>query len=87
MFNLCQEYVENILKTYCINELSYFECNIETWRQLWRVLEMSDIVLLIADIRHPVSTVCFHLLNSIEIINFLTIITACFYCIAVYSNY
>lgn len=28
----------------------------QTWRQLWRVLEMSDIVLLITDIRHPVST-------------------------------
>lgn len=27
----------------------------QTWRQLWRVLEMSDIVLLITDIRHPVS--------------------------------
>lgn len=28
----------------------------QTWRQMWRVLEMSDIVLLITDIRHPVST-------------------------------
>lgn len=27
----------------------------QTWRQLWRVLEMSDVVLLIVDIRHPVS--------------------------------
>ena len=27
--------------------------NIETWRQLWRVLEISDIVLLIVDIRFP----------------------------------
>lgn len=26
----------------------------QTWRQLWRVLEMSDVVLLIVDIRHPV---------------------------------
>ncbi|TNN02785.1 hypothetical protein fugu_010272 [Takifugu bimaculatus] len=25
-----------------------------TWRQLWRVLEMSDVFLLIVDIRHPV---------------------------------
>lgn len=32
--------------------ISFFQ----TWRQLWRVLEMSDIVLLITDIRHPVST-------------------------------
>lgn len=28
----------------------------QTWRQLWRVLEMSDIILLITDARHPVST-------------------------------
>lgn len=33
--------------------LSYCELNLETWRQLWRVLELSDIVLLIADIRFP----------------------------------
>jgi len=36
-------------------QLSYVELNLETWRQLWRVLEMSDIILLIADIRYPVS--------------------------------
>lgn len=36
-------------------QLSYVELNLETWRQLWRVLEMSDIILLIADIRCPVS--------------------------------
>ncbi|KAJ6646673.1 Guanine nucleotide-binding protein-like 1, partial [Pseudolycoriella hygida] len=33
--------------------LSYFELNLETWRQLWRVLEISDIVLIIVDIRYP----------------------------------
>lgn len=33
--------------------LSYFELNLETWRQLWRVLELSDIVLVIVDIRYP----------------------------------
>jgi len=27
--------------------------NLETWRQLWRVLEISDIILLIVDIRFP----------------------------------
>lgn len=34
--------------------LSYCELNLETWRQLWRVLEISDIVLIIADARYPV---------------------------------
>jgi len=33
------------------NKLSYFELNLETWRQLWRVIEMSDILLVIVDIR------------------------------------
>src|SRR5699024_8350325 len=28
--------------------------NLETWRQLWRVVEMSDIVLLVSDIRAPI---------------------------------
>ncbi|KAG1662154.1 Guanine nucleotide-binding protein-like 1 [Nymphon striatum] len=35
-------------------DLCCYEHNLETWRQLWRVLEMSDILLLIVDIRHPV---------------------------------
>ncbi|XP_006818416.1 guanine nucleotide-binding protein-like 1 [Saccoglossus kowalevskii] len=48
------EYLENIYDKYTPKELSYFEHNLETWRQLWRVLEMSDIVLLITDIRHPI---------------------------------
>lgn len=31
--------------------LGWFERNPETWRQLWRVTEMADIVFLIADVR------------------------------------
>ncbi|KAH9627736.1 hypothetical protein HF086_017279 [Spodoptera exigua] len=34
--------------------MSYFELNLETWRQLWRVLEMCDILLLIVDVRYAV---------------------------------
>lgn len=30
-----------------------FELNLEVWRQLWRVLEQSDVVVLIADVRNP----------------------------------
>ncbi|XP_046588950.1 guanine nucleotide-binding protein-like 1 isoform X3 [Neodiprion lecontei] len=50
---LGNEYLKNIEK---VNGLSYFELNLETWRQLWRVLEMSDILLIIVDIRYPVLT-------------------------------
>ncbi|XP_026747874.1 guanine nucleotide-binding protein-like 1 [Trichoplusia ni] len=33
-------------------DMSYFELNLETWRQLWRVLEMCDVLLLIVDVRY-----------------------------------
>ena len=33
--------------------LSCFELNLETWRQLWRVIELSDIILIIIDARFP----------------------------------
>lgn len=36
-----------------MRHLSVFELNLETWRQLWRVLELSDILIIIADIRFP----------------------------------
>ncbi|XP_067830104.1 guanine nucleotide-binding protein-like 1 [Heptranchias perlo] len=49
-----REYLDKIYSAFDPVKLSYFEHNLETWRQLWRVLEMSDIVLLITDIRHPV---------------------------------
>ncbi|ORZ20523.1 P-loop containing nucleoside triphosphate hydrolase protein [Absidia repens] len=34
-------------------QLSWFEQNLEVWRQLWRVLEISDVILLVIDIRNP----------------------------------
>ncbi|XP_013410174.1 guanine nucleotide-binding protein-like 1 [Lingula anatina] len=49
-----QQYLENIFEQHEVEKLSYFELNLETWRQLWRVLEMSEILLLIVDIRFPV---------------------------------
>ncbi|XP_060069703.1 guanine nucleotide-binding protein-like 1 [Ylistrum balloti] len=52
--NYFQDYTEAIFEKYSPEQLSYFELNLETWRQLWRVLEMSDILLLILDIRYPV---------------------------------
>uniref|UniRef100_A0A672HHZ2 Guanine nucleotide-binding protein-like 1 n=1 Tax=Salarias fasciatus TaxID=181472 RepID=A0A672HHZ2_SALFA len=49
-----REYLDDLHSRNPPGSLSHFEHNLETWRQLWRVLEMSDIVLLIVDIRHPV---------------------------------
>ena len=38
---------------YDLEELSPFEHNLNVWRQLWRVLERSDLVLMVADVRNP----------------------------------
>ncbi|PNF23235.1 hypothetical protein B7P43_G18428, partial [Cryptotermes secundus] len=46
------EYISELKKKFNWEELGYFELNLERWRQLWRVLEMSDIVLIIVDIRY-----------------------------------
>lgn len=48
------EYLNQLEKRNDWKQMSYFEVNLETWRQLWRVLEMSDIVLFIVDIRYAV---------------------------------
>uniref|UniRef100_A0A8C5HGC4 Guanine nucleotide-binding protein-like 1 n=1 Tax=Gouania willdenowi TaxID=441366 RepID=A0A8C5HGC4_GOUWI len=48
-----RDYLEDLHSRNPVGSLSHFEHNLETWRQLWRVLEMSDLVLLIVDIRHP----------------------------------
>ncbi|XP_046682771.1 guanine nucleotide-binding protein-like 1 isoform X2 [Homalodisca vitripennis] len=46
------EYVVELERRFDMKHMSYFELNLETWRQLWRVLELSDIVLVIVDIRY-----------------------------------
>ena len=57
--------------------LSYFELNLETWRQLWRVLEMSDILLLICDVRHPVLHLPPSLYRHITKVDMVLICLAC----------
>ncbi|KAG0060300.1 Guanine nucleotide-binding-like protein 1 [Linnemannia elongata] len=47
-------WMDSIYDKYPADELSYFEHNLDVWRQLWRVLEISDIIMIIVDIRHPV---------------------------------
>ncbi|GFU08503.1 guanine nucleotide-binding protein-like 1 [Nephila pilipes] len=49
-----REYIANLEKKFGEEDLSHFEMNLETWRQLWRVVEFSDIVLQVIDIRYPV---------------------------------
>ncbi|EDW02785.1 guanine nucleotide-binding protein-like 1 [Drosophila grimshawi] len=48
-----KEYVDKLLqKRSDVKGLSLFELNLETWRQLWRVLELSDILLITVDVRY-----------------------------------
>jgi len=49
-----KEYLLALKKRNDWDQLSYFELNLETWRQMWRVMEMSDILVWIADARYPV---------------------------------
>ncbi|KAL0262068.1 hypothetical protein SLS55_003504 [Diplodia seriata] len=43
-----------------------FERNIEVWRQLWRVIERSDLVVQIVDARHPLLFRCDDLENYVK---------------------
>ncbi|XP_034946547.1 guanine nucleotide-binding protein-like 1 [Chelonus insularis] len=47
-------YFEDYMKKIqSLGNVGYCELNLETWRQLWRVIEMSDVLLTIIDIRYP----------------------------------
>ncbi|KAG8199035.1 hypothetical protein JTE90_021048 [Oedothorax gibbosus] len=47
-------YMHQLEEKFGEDKLSHYEMNLETWRQLWRVIEFSDIVLQVADIRYSV---------------------------------
>ncbi|XP_048479993.1 guanine nucleotide-binding protein-like 1 [Plutella xylostella] len=46
------EYTTALERSPLWKEMSYSELNLETWRQLWRVLEMCDVLLLVVDVRY-----------------------------------
>lgn len=46
-----------------------FERNLEVWRQLWRVIERSDLVVQIVDARHPLMFRCEDLENYVKEVN------------------
>lgn len=46
--------------------LTPFERNIEVWRQLWRVLERSQLVVQIVDARNPLRFRCEDLENYVQ---------------------
>ncbi|KAI8054039.1 P-loop containing nucleoside triphosphate hydrolase protein [Syncephalis plumigaleata] len=46
--------MRDLLEAHPNGQLCFFERNLEVWRQLWRVLELSDILLFVIDVRHPI---------------------------------
>jgi len=46
-------------------EVTPFEKNLEVWRQLWRVIERSDITIQIVDARNPIFYRCVFILMLI----------------------
>jgi predicted GTPase len=48
-----RRYLEDLYARFPRERLNYFEHNLEVWRQLWRVAERSDVVVIMADARHP----------------------------------
>lgn len=48
-----EQYLDLIYRGRAVERLSPFEHNLEVWRQLWRVLEKSDVIVMTADIRDP----------------------------------
>lgn len=78
------KYLDNIFNLHDKQNLSYFEMNLETWRQLWRVMELSDCLLIIVDIRYvalqftpklyeyatkELNKPCILILNKIDLVN------------------
>ena len=49
-----EEWLDQIASTYSSDELNYFEQNLQVWRQLWRTIEKSDIIVLVVDARFPI---------------------------------
>lgn len=46
--------VQDLLPDMEIPTINAYERNLDVWRQLWRTVEASDVVLLVADVRFPI---------------------------------
>lgn len=56
-----QSWLEDIHSRFSADALNHFEHNLQVWRQLWRVCEKSDVLVVLVDARHPL----FHLPASL----------------------
>jgi ribosome biogenesis GTPase A len=51
--HIFEDYLLQIYGRWGRARLNFFEHNLEVWRQLWRVCERSDVLVVLADVRHP----------------------------------
>ena len=61
-----KSWLEHIHFQHSIEDLSPFEHNLSVWRQLWRVVERSDVLLILADVRNPTLHIPTALVNWIH---------------------
>jgi ribosome biogenesis GTPase A len=49
-----QEWLDSVYQTCHSDHLGFFEQNLEVWRQFWRVCEISDVIIIVLDVRFPI---------------------------------
>ena len=50
-------------------EINVFERNLDVWRQLWRTVELADVVIIVADARYPIMHLPLSLLHYVKRVN------------------
>ena len=58
-------WLKGIHEKYTIEELSPFEHSLEVWRQLWRTIEKSHVLCIVADVRNPLLHIPMNLYNYV----------------------
>ena len=61
-------WLANIHNHFSPSAVTPFEHNLEVWRQLWRVVEQSDVLLITADCRNPLFHISESLVNELLIL-------------------
>lgn len=69
------DFITNVYKDCGDGELNFFEHNLGVWRQLWRAIEMADVLLLCCDVRWPSFTFPYALADYAKEINKPVVLT------------
>jgi ribosome biogenesis GTPase A len=60
------QWLGRIYSKYEPKHLNYFEHNLEVWRQLWRVIEKSHVIVIVADARNPLVHIPLPLVREVQ---------------------